>query len=55
VGLPQRKEAHVATLSQWLQLMLGEIASKRESQEQARAEQTRRVAEAAMPHKPTAP
>jgi len=42
------KEAPVATLSHWLQLMLAEIASKREAQEHARAEQTRRAAEQLM-------
>jgi hypothetical protein len=39
------KEAPVATLSQWLQLMLAEIASKREAEARARAEQTKRAAE----------
>ena len=36
----------MAALSEWLQIMLGEIARKREDQEQARAEETRRASEA---------
>jgi hypothetical protein len=48
------KEAPVATLSQWLQLMLAEIASKREAQEHAGAEQTRRAAEQLMQRTPPA-
>jgi hypothetical protein len=44
----------VSPLSQWLQLMLGEIARKRDALEQARAEQLRRETErgAASPHRP---
>jgi hypothetical protein len=38
----------VRELSGWLQLMLAEIASKREAQARARAEQTRRAAEQLM-------
>jgi hypothetical protein len=36
----------MAALTEWLQLMLGEIARKREDLEQARAEEARRMAEA---------
>ena len=36
----------VQPLSKWLELMLAEIARKREDLEQARAEQLRRAAEA---------
>ncbi|GAC1699575.1 MAG: hypothetical protein PVS2B3_11890 [Steroidobacteraceae bacterium] len=42
-------------LSQWLQLMLAEIAGKREQQLRADAEQTRRAAEVAARHVPAAP
>lgn len=35
----------MAVLSEWLQLMLAEIARKREELEQARAEEARRAAE----------
>ena len=38
-------EPHDSTLSPWLQLMLEEIARKREELEQARAELLRRAAE----------
>jgi hypothetical protein len=36
----------MAVLTEWLQLMLAEIARKREDLEQARAEEARRAAEA---------
>ncbi len=36
----------MAALTEWLQLMLAEIARKREDGEQARAEEARRAAEA---------
>jgi hypothetical protein len=42
----------MAALTEWLQLMLAEIARKREDLEQARAEEARRAAE--VPSKPTA-
>ena len=35
----------MAALTEWLQLMLAEIASKREAEARARAEQTKRAAE----------
>ena len=35
----------MAALSEWLQLMLGEIASKREDLERARAEEAQRAVE----------
>lgn len=38
----------MAALSEWLQLMLGEIARKREDQEQARAEEAQRAVEGAQ-------
>jgi hypothetical protein len=41
-----REEAHGSPLSQWLQLMLAEIARKRDALEQAHSEQLRREAEA---------
>jgi hypothetical protein len=40
------EEAHGSPLSQWLQLMLAEIARKRDALEQAHTEQLRREAEA---------
>jgi hypothetical protein len=43
----------MAALSEWLQIMLGEIARKRDDQERARAEETQRAAEAA--HRPAEP
>jgi hypothetical protein len=48
----------VATLSEWLQLMLEEIARKRDAEQGARAEEARRDAEqssSAPPPAPTAP
>jgi hypothetical protein len=42
-------------LSGWLQLMLAEIASKREAQERASAEQTRRTEEDVAQRTPPAP
>jgi hypothetical protein len=39
----------VNPLSQWLQLMLAEIARKQEDLESARAEELRRAAERAQP------
>jgi len=36
----------MAALSEWLQIMLGEIARKREDQERARAEESQRATEA---------
>jgi len=45
--LSQQDTAHVAALSQWLQLMLAEIARKREDLERARAEAARRELEGA--------
>ena len=47
----------MAVLSEWLQLMLAEIARKREDLEQARDEETKREREAqpdASPPKPEA-
>jgi hypothetical protein len=44
----------MAALSEWLQIMLGEIARKREDLERARVEEAQRAAEAQRP-KPTAP
>ena len=38
----------MAALSEWLQIMLGEIARKREDQERARAEETQRASESAQ-------
>ena len=35
----------MATLSEWLQIMLGEIARKREDLERARQEESRRASE----------
>jgi hypothetical protein len=43
----------MASLSEWLQLMLEEIARKREAEELGRAEQARRSAERDAP--PVAP
>jgi len=43
----------MAALTEWLQLMLAEIARKREDLEQARAEEARRAVEA--PPSPSAP
>lgn len=40
-----REESPARPLSQWLQLMLAEIAAKRDAQERARAEDERRRAE----------
>ena len=46
-----RKEAPAPALSQWLELMLAEIAAKREARERARAEETQRALErGAAPH-----
>ena len=42
-----QKESPIAPLSQWLQLMLAEIARKREDHERARAEAARRELEGA--------
>jgi hypothetical protein len=42
----------MAALSEWLQLMLAEIARKRDDLEHARAEEARRVAETAPPSSP---
>jgi hypothetical protein len=36
----------MAALSEWLQIMLGEIARKQEDEERARAEETQRATEA---------
>ncbi len=44
--LPPAEESRGSPLSPWLQLMLAEIARKREDLEQARAEQLRRAGEA---------
>jgi hypothetical protein len=41
------KESPARPLSQWLQLMLAEIAARREALERARAEEARRRAERA--------
>jgi hypothetical protein len=41
---PSQEESPVAPLSQWLQLMLAEIARKREDLERAHAEAARRAA-----------
>ena len=38
----------MAALSEWLQIMLGEIARKRDDQERAQAEETQRASEAAQ-------
>ena len=38
----------MAALSEWLQIMLGEIARKRDDQERAHAEETQRAGEAAQ-------
>ena len=38
----------MAALSEWLQIMLGEIARKRDDQERAHAEETQRASEAAQ-------
>ncbi len=43
--LPPGEQPPAQSLSPWLQLMLAEIARKREELEQARAEQLRRAAE----------
>jgi hypothetical protein len=45
-SLPE-ETAHVSTLSPWLQLMLAEIARKRDEHADARAEAARRALEAA--------
>jgi hypothetical protein len=44
-------------LSEWLRLMLAEIAAKRADSERARSETSRRAAESAdaPPHEPAAP
>ncbi len=42
---PSQSESHAPPLSQWLQLMLAEIAAKREALEHARAEEARRSTE----------
>lgn len=42
---PSGSESQPRALSQWLQLMLAEIAAKREALERARAEEARRRAE----------
>jgi hypothetical protein len=42
---PPEQESPARPLSQWLQLMLAEIAAKREQLEHARAEDARRLAE----------
>jgi len=41
--------SRVPTLSQWLQVMLAEIAAKREALERARAEEALRSAESTEP------
>jgi hypothetical protein len=38
----------MAALSEWLQIMLGEIARKRDDQERAHAEEAQRASEAAQ-------
>jgi hypothetical protein len=44
-------ESPAPALSQWLQLMLAEIAAKREAEQRARTEEAQRAAErAAAPH-----
>jgi hypothetical protein len=45
-------QSHAPALSPWLQLMLAEIAAKREALERARAEEARRRSErsGAAPH-----
>ena len=45
----QGETPHGAPLSQWLQLMLAEIARKREEQERARDEAARRASESDPP------
>ena len=42
----------MAALSEWLQLMLAEIARKRDDQEHARAEETQRATET-LPSSPS--
>jgi hypothetical protein len=42
----------MASLSEWLQLMLEEIARKREAEERGRAEEVRRTAERDAPPSP---
>ena len=44
-----QKDSPARPLSQWLQLMLAEIAAKREAQERARAEEARRRLERTGP------
>jgi len=44
---PSESESLARPLSQWLQLMLAEIAARREALEHARAEEARRRAERA--------
>jgi hypothetical protein len=44
-----RKESPAPALSQWLQLMLAEIAAKRDAEQRARAEDTQRAAERVAP------
>jgi hypothetical protein len=43
---PSKQESPEQPLSKWLQLMLGEMARKRDALEQAHAEELRREAEA---------
>jgi len=46
----------VTPLSEWLQIMLGEIARKRDEQERAQEEETQRRRESGSPSpQPTAP
>ncbi len=45
----------MAALSEWLQLMLGEIARKRDDLEHAHEEETKRVGESAAPHTSLSP
>ncbi len=42
-------------LSEWLELMLAEIARKRDDLERAREEETKRVAESGAPHTSLSP
>jgi hypothetical protein len=43
----------MAALTEWLQIMLGEIARKRDDVEQARAEEARRATEERPPSAPS--
>lgn len=46
------RESPAPALSQWLQLMLAEIAAKREAHQRARAEEAQRAAERAAAPRP---